>query len=359
MRRRAKRVAVALVLLVLALAAPVLWIETTCVTPREPGTLTRAPLVADPTYARPEPDGYLSFPAWHVVYAYEDRAAVLRRGDESDVAYGRQIAGFWTSLCRLTRTVTARGAVSRDARVSLYTAGWRFSAKLAALAAYEKTLGRLFEWLRGPVKTAEDEFAARDLHAYAEFLRRAPWYEYPFGWRLLAFWRGTPWRGDGLPRKLERRVVLTGAYATNALAGALVGSAAAPPPDPAGLEIHAVVTGLDAADPDRDQNLKVVRALGDGRTLIRAPRLAYTDVVVGLVRRGGDVVEIAGNLHILMTVLAPPGPLPAVPGATPLFETAIQSRPDRRRVGLDVSVERLAAAIRALEPAGVTVERLY
>ena len=74
-------------------AAPILWVESLCTTAREPGTPARAPLVNERGYARREADSYLSFPEWHIVYAYEDLAGVLRRGNESDFAYGRQIAG--------------------------------------------------------------------------------------------------------------------------------------------------------------------------------------------------------------------------------------------------------------------------
>ena len=45
MRRWAKRIAGALAVFVLILLAPILWIEVACTTAREPGTLTRAPLV--------------------------------------------------------------------------------------------------------------------------------------------------------------------------------------------------------------------------------------------------------------------------------------------------------------------------
>ena len=91
MRRWAKRIAGALAAFVVILAAPVLWIEVACTTAREPGTVTRAPLVEDRGYARRESDSYLSFPEWHIVYAYEDLAGVLRHGDPSGFAYGRQI----------------------------------------------------------------------------------------------------------------------------------------------------------------------------------------------------------------------------------------------------------------------------
>jgi hypothetical protein len=342
------------------LSAPILWIEATCGAPREQPTRRRTVLVNEPGYARRESDSYLSYPEWHIVYAYEDLAGVLRRGDESDFAYGRQIVGFWRSLCRLRRAVTVRENVAADTKVMLYTIGWSFTVELAIKGAYEKTVGRAFEWLRGPGKTAEDEFAARDVQAYARFLRQTPWYAYPFYSRLTAYWRETPLRGAHLPRTLERRGVFTGEYGTKAVYGALIGFASATALGTADLEIQTVVVGLKPADVAGEPRIKIVRELGSGRTLVRTPRYqAYTDLVVRLARRGRNIAEIAGNHRILVTVLAPQGPLPALPDMSELFSVPIQSRPDRRRIGLDVSVERLAATIRTLESAGVSIEHIY
>lgn len=359
MLRWAKRIVGGLLLLAVVVSAPIIWVEGVCAT--SPTTKARPRALADDRgYARHESDSYLSFPEWHIVYAYEDLAGVLRRGDESDFAYGRQIVGFWSGLCTLTRVVTAREAVATDTKVMLYTIGWSFTAELGLKGAYEKTVGRLFEWLRGPGKTAEDSFVARDMQAYAAFLHQTPWYAYPFGPRLVAFWRATPLRGEHLPRKLERRGLVTLEYGTKAVYGALIGYASATALGAADLEIHSVVVGLDAADLAREPQIKVVRALGDGRTLIRTPRYqAYSDLLVRLARQGRNVVEIAGNRRILVTVLAPKGPLPPLAGTTELFEVRIQSRPDRRRLGLDVAVEQLGAAIRTLEGAGATIEHIY
>ena len=359
-RRWAKRLALGVLILVALLSAPILWIEGVCTASRDPRASTPAPLVKDSGYARRESDSYLSFPEWHIVYAYEDLAGVLRDGDESHFAYGRQIVGFWRSLCGLNRVVTSRGGTGLDTKVMLYTIGWSFTAELGIKGAYEKSVGRLFEWLRGRGKTAEDTFAARDMQAYAKFLRQMPWYEYPFAARLGAFWRDTPLRGKHLARKLERRAVVTGEYGTKAIYGALIGFGSATALGAADLEIHTVIAGLEKGDVARDPRITIVRDLGAGRTLIRTPRYqAYTDLLVELARRGRDIVEIAGNRKIFVTVLAPRAPLPALPGMTELFELAIQSKPDRRRVGLDVTVERLAATIRALERAGTVIEHVY
>jgi hypothetical protein len=360
MLRWALRIAVGLLVVGAVVAVPIVWIEGACMARRDPGVRPPVPLVKDRGYARREADSYLTFPEWHIVYAYEDLAGVLRGGDPSDFAYGRQVLGFWRSLCGLTRVVTSRTEVPLDTKVMLYTIGWSFTAELTVKGAYEKTVGRAFEWLRGPRKTAEDEFVAHDMQAYAEFLRQTPWYDYPFGPRLLAFWRETPISGIPLSRKFERRFAVTAEYGAKTIYGALIGFASATALGTADPEIHTVVLGLEPADAARDRRITIVRDLGGGRSLIRTSRYqAYTDLLVDLARRGRDVVEIAGNQRILVTVLAPRGPLPSLPGAMALFEVPLQSRPDRRRVGLDVAVERLAATIRTLEKAGASIEHVY
>ncbi len=269
-------------------------------------------------YTRRESDSYLSFPEWHIVYTYEDLAGVLRQGSESDFAYSSPIAAFWRSFCALNSLVTARGGTGLDTRVSLYTIGWSFTAELAIKGAYENTAGRLFEWIRGSDRTAEDLFARRDMQAYAEFLRQTPWYEYPFGARLAAFWRETPMRGAHVPRKLERRLAFSLEYGVKAIYGALIAYATAATMGTADLEIKTVVVGLDPADVARDPRIRILRELGAGRTLILTPRYqVYTELVVELARRGRDIAEIAGNHRILVTVLAPDRPLPPLAGTRP------------------------------------------
>jgi hypothetical protein len=360
MWRWVRRIALCVVLFAAMLSLPVLWIEIACTARPQVRVPAPSRLVTDPGYARRESDSYLSFPEWHIVYAYDDLAGVLRRGDESHFAYGRQILGFWGSLCGVNHVATSRSAIGLDTKVMLYTIGWSFTAELGIKGLYEKTIGRLFEWLRGPQKTVADAFVARDMQAYAAFLRQTPWYEYPFASRLVAFWRQARLAGRHFPRQLERHVVVTVEYGVKAVYGALIGYASQTALGPADLTIHTVVLGLTPADVTRDRRITVVRDLGSGRTLIRTPRYqAYTDLLVDLARRGRNVAEIAGNGKILVTVLTPKGGLAALPGASQLFEAPIQSTPDRRRIGLDVSVDRLAATIRSLEQAGATIEHIY
>src|SRR5262249_49848196 len=152
----------------------------------------------------------------------------------------------------------------------------------------------------------------------------------------------------------------TAEYGVKAIYGRLIGFASATTLGAADLEIKTVVAGLDPRDPVREPRIKVLGDLGGGRAVVVAPRLpAHTGRLVRLGRRGRDVAEIAGNRRILVTVLATPAPLPALAGVRPLFELPVQSKPGRRRVGLDVDVAQLAASIRAIEQAGGIVEHVY
>ena len=100
MRRWGKWLVGAMLMGLVVLSVPILWIEVGCRTPRDPAARKRPPLVSDSGYARRESDSYLTYPEWHIVYAYDDFAAVLRNGDPSGFAYFGQISEFWSSLLR-------------------------------------------------------------------------------------------------------------------------------------------------------------------------------------------------------------------------------------------------------------------
>ncbi|HXH07081.1 MAG TPA: hypothetical protein VNI83_10870 [Vicinamibacterales bacterium] len=361
MRRWARRVALGLVVVLLVIAAPIVWVEGRCARSPDPAYRKPPPLVTDPGYARRESDSYLTYPEWHIVYAHQDLAAVLERGDPSDFAYGEQIAGFWRSLCVLTREATAREAVAMDTRVMLSTIGWSFTAELALKGAYEHTFGRLFEWLRGPGRTAEDAFVARDMAAYAGFLHQTPWYEYPFGARLAQFWRETPWRGPHLARKLERRASVSVEYAIKVAYAAIIGQASQATLGAAASEIHTVVVGPEPGRLSNERGVTVVRDLGGGRTLIRTRRYqAYTDLLIRLAERGYDLAEIAGNQRILVTVITGRNSAPrSIDGARELFRMRVQSRPGHQRLGLDVRIPDPARVIRDVQRANGALEHIY
>jgi hypothetical protein len=313
--------------------------------------------VLSPEEKRSEVDSYLTYPEWSIVYAYDDFAAVMRRGSESDFRYLDSIAGFWTSLCAVKRIAPRHGDVSLDTNAMLYIIGLSFTAEMAAKGLYENSVGAITAWIRGPVRTPEDEFVLKVADDYSSFLRQTPWYAYPFFETLRRFWSEVPLTGGNPVRKIERRVGLSIEYGFKAIyakaLGALAGISPAPP------SIRSVVPELGAADLAAEPRISLIRKSGN-LSIIETPRYqAFTEITQFLAGRGRDVSEIAGNRNILVTMLSPQCDPVAVEGSRTLFVVPIQSRQGWCRHALDVQVPRLASFVRSLSNATYEVEHVF
>ena len=355
MRRGLIIFAALVAVLALAAAAPILWVETSCRADQGLAAPPSAYGIPDAGYRRAEGDSYMTFPEWYIVYAYDDVAAVTRASSESAFDYWGSVTGFWRSLCGATRAAGRVGPASPDQRVTDDIIGVSFSAEMLVIGAWERSLGALTVWMRGSQRTPEDEFALSVADDYAHFLRQTPWYRYPFWPTLQRFWRETPFKLS--LRGIERRVALSLEYGGKAIYAQGIGWLAGY--SPADLTIRSVFSGLTPEDFAREPRLKRMADLSDGATLVETPRYQdYTDMLVDLAKRGRAVKEIAGNSHILVTVLAPPG-VEMAPSPRLLFALPMQGRPGWRRVGLDVKVSDLTQEILDAEAHHVVFEHAY
>ncbi len=239
----------------------------------------------------------------------------------------------------------------------LYIIGPSFTAEMAAKGLYENTIGALTAWMRGPTRTPEDEFALSVADDYALFLRQTPWFAYPFFDVLKRFWTQVPLRGSNPIRKIERRIGLSLEYGFKAIYAKAIGVLAgiAPP----ALRIRSVIVDLDPTDIAAEPRMALVRKDGN-LSVIETPRYqAFTEIALKVAERGRDFSEIAGNRHILVTVLSPqcaPFPLEAFPA---LFTVPLQSRPGWCRYALDVQVPRLTFLFRSLAKTTYEVEHVF
>jgi hypothetical protein len=356
---RRKRVFIVLAALiaviVVAAAVPIVLIETSCGSGTVPVVDTSGLEIGDAGYRRAEGDSYLTYPEWYIVHAYADLAGVTRESSESGYNYARAITMFWSSMCRATATARRIGPVTRDQRITDYIIGLSFSVEMGVQGLYERTVGALTAWIRGDKKTPEDEFNHRFLDDYAAFLQQTPWFRYPFKAELVRFWRETPWSWASPVRSVERRFALSLEYGLKGLYAVAIGALASY--SPADLTIMTVIK------PSGDGtvgNVTIIRELDGGAVLVRTPRYqAYTNILRAWAESGTAVVEIAGNRHILTTVVAPRGAAIAAPGSKPIFAIPIQSKPGWQRIGFDTDVPMLTGQIVAVERQGATFEHAY
>jgi hypothetical protein len=353
-----RRLAVVIVVSVLIAATPILYVETRCGANGALKAESSVFVIAEPNYRRAEGDSYLTYPEWYIVHAYADLAGVTRQASESSFDYLASVTGFWRSLCRATAAAGTVGPVTQDQKTTNYIIGLSFTAEMAVIGAYERSIGALTAWIRGTRRTAEDEFALKTADDYAAFLQQTPWYRFPFFPTLARFWRETPFGQGNILRGVERRLALTLQYGGKGLYAIPIGALAGY--SPADISIMSVVSHLDAADVAADPSIKKLRDLDDKATLIETPRYQeFTDILRRLGARGRDIFEIAGNRHILTTILAPERLTIATPGARPLFVIPLQSRPGWRRIGLDTEVQVLARQIGDVEKQGAEFEHAY
>lgn len=350
-----KRAAIALVVLLLLAAIPILWNETQCV-----GSLPAHPSTYKPILPEPDRrnlvDTYLTYPEWSIVHAYEDFAGVLRKGDESDFGYLASIAGYWRNLCRISAIASSEGTITGDVRAMLYIIGVSFTGEMGIKGIYETSIGRVTELIRGSGKTAEDKFALATAERYAAFLQQTPWYEFPFGPTLAAFWNETPMFQGSAARSLERRFALSAEYGVKAVYAKLIAQAAAL--SPATLTIRSVVYPFGSEDATAD--IKLIARRDDGSAIIETPRYrAFTRIILDLLDKQKSFFEIAGNKEVLVTVLIKSDALLPLASIRELFDVPLQARPGWVRRGIVVPVLALGPLAHDVKSAGAEFEHVY
>jgi hypothetical protein len=343
----------ALLLLVIVLAAPVAYVATAC--KGTPGKQDYQPIITEPEFQRQEANSFLTYPEWHIVYAYEGLARALETGDEHSFGYFSSIKGFWSAACALNKVAAAHGGADRNTVQTNYVIGASFTLEMGMKALYEETLGRLFAALRGPVKSPQDVIAAEMASDYAEFLQQTPWYKYPFDQEVANLWKAPL---TMQVRGWERRLALGGEWKAKAAYAKMIANAVAAT-GVAKLEIRSVVSGLAQAQLAAIKDVEVIGAVPQG-FVINTPRYrAFTKILQEIAGQGGAVVEIAGNDDVLVTVTMADGEdASALPGSAVL---AIINRDGfgGKRALLNVRVSEINKLILALGAGQMRLEHVY
>ncbi|RLJ41311.1 hypothetical protein BCF46_3103 [Litoreibacter meonggei] len=302
MKRLLKWLGLALLALVLLIATPITYTETMCRgTPLEQA---EAKYITDPAWQRAEARTYLTYPEWHIVYAYEGYAEVLKRADPHNFPYTTAVTGFWSSLCALTEKADELGEAGTDAKLTIYTIGASFTLEMLFKAAYEETIGRVASWTSDTSPQDKVEMAmAAD---YATFLQEIPWYKYDFdAWyaKLMA----APTEGI---RSYERRVALGIEWKAKAAYARLIAKAAGA----VGVDeliMRIAIQGVTPDDLTAYPEITVISSEG-GTIIAEVPRYrTFTKLVEKLLfdYSQARIVEIAGNDDILISLDARANPV--------------------------------------------------
>jgi len=344
--------ALVLAVCVILLLMPAGYVEVFC--RGTPGDDSYRPLLTDQAFRRREANTYLTYPEWHIVYAYDGLAEALKTGDEHAFDYFASVRSFWRSTCTLMKVADGHGGADWGTRSMIHTIGVSFTAEMAAKAAYEETVGRTTAWMRGREKTPQDKTVAAMAVDYAAFLRQTPWYEYPFRREAGKLWAEPR---HGFVRGWERRLgigaefLIKSAYA-KVIAGAVAATGEAQ------LTIRSVVAGVSPRQLAAIPDVKIIANRGDS-TEIETPRYdRFTRILAEIAQRGGTIREIAGNDDIMVTFTAPF----VADSSAPFGRLIMRMKRDgfaSDRLLLDVKVIDLAALLKAYPLGDPGVEHVF
>ena len=337
--------------------APILYTEAACRSPI-PG-LESGPYASAMTGEegkRPEVRTWLTYPEWYIVYSADSYGRYLASGrPPSGFSYSREILGFWSGLCAVNRAGLASPEGAGDAKTMLYTIGVSFSAEMAVKGLYENVIGRFAEWIGG-WDSPSDAYAADVWQRYGAFMHETPWHKFPFSETFGGLWRTK--QGDSAFRHWERRLALSLEYGVKARYAGLIGWASGATLGADETELRFVARGDAKAIAAIDERLRPVATSADGLVTIEAPRYAqFTDLLLKMAAAKVELVEIAGNDDIFVTLLLPPDAAPPGGGVV-MLDDALGDRPGRR-IGLSVKVAKLLPMLRAVRAGGGTVEHVY
>lgn len=355
--RLIKRVIVIAVLLLILVLAPSVYVEVAC--RAAPEQQDSNSLITDTAFRRAEANTYLTYPEWHIVYAYEGLANTLKTGDEYAFPYLSSITGFWRSFCELNKEANRHGGGDFATRATIHTIGASFTLEMGLKAAYEETIGRLASGLRGPDKSEQDIFARKMAADYAGFLQQTPWYKYDFDAAVDGLWAQPV---TSFLRAWERRLALGAEWKAKAAYARVIAGAVATTTGNAQLRIRSAVSGLSPDQLTSINGVDVVRT-GADYVIIETPRYrAFTNIAREIFKAGGGFVEIAGNDDIMISAIRDKDS--AGRGGADIRNGSIISRLEREGFGgsrllVGTQVALLDELMVEFDAAGIRLEHIY
>ncbi|WP_037311560.1 hypothetical protein [Ruegeria halocynthiae] len=340
-----KRLAVVLVMVVVGLLSPVAYSEVMC---RPTGDPNASQTILEPDHHRLESRTLMTYPEWHIVHAYEDYARVLQASDPHDYQFTTGIAGFWGSLCTLSKAAGQLGPEDSATKQMVYVIGVSFTAELLAKAAYEETLGRLFAVLRGQNRAPLDDVSARQARDYAEFLQQVPWYK----WDFRADAQALTDNGTQNLRDRERQIALGIEYRAKAAYAEIIAAAVSE----VGADALTLRMIVDGATPETLARLDGVTVIGDTGSGIEIETVRYralTHLMQDMSNVGVEFIEIAGNDDIMFSIVSDAAEHPKA-----IYSDARQGFDNYRHLIL-TDVADLASDLRALDGGRERLEHIH
>ena len=279
-------------------------------------------------YSRTEDQTFLTIPEWYLVFSSDEYANALKHRP-SDFPYFGSIFQFWDIYGLIKQRTDREYASNPGYRLMDNVIGTSTAAELFFKGIYENTIGRLTEWISGHRQLTPDmkveSFMQATAADYVTFIRKRPWYEYPFFARFEGLWRVRESSSTSIIRSVERRLFFSGELLFKSGYGWVINKA----------------TEQAYEAPEAETTWTLVDRDGS-KALVPLPRYqAFTPAAMKEAQSGSTFLHIAGNGKILVTVIAPKSW--RYQGSGEVFtEWPILTEPDKKRSALVLNVQELS-----------------
>jgi hypothetical protein len=293
------------------------------------------------------------------VYSYQEYADFIAKHRPSRFPYFDSIGQFWSSYCHVYGMTYEHYPFNAGNHLMLSVVGTSFSVEYALKGIYEKSFGKLLEWLSS-YETEEDKYSIKIAQDYGNFILTKPWYEFPFGEKVVGLWKETNFFGKYFIRKIERKIFLSTENGVKSIYALVIKKAT-----------HAVYGGPESEDyiwvenfRDRlwieEPRIKKVKEMGDMSYVISVPHYQdFTDIIPWLAKNGVRFLDISGNDEIMLTAVAQTDWNYNVSYGEQIFSMKVLTNPPLKRIAIRIPVNSLNLVLSELEASGIKIEHIY
>jgi hypothetical protein len=287
---------------------------------------------------RPADQTFLTFPEWYLVFSPEEQAQYYTHATSTTFPFTTHTAQIWESYKIVNDQIKDNFPRNDGYHLMIRVIGVSASVEYSVKAWYELVVGRLTDTTI-PI-TDEDKFNAKFTREYVDFINDLPWYQFDFKSELKELWTATPFFGDHLLRKLERRYILTSELMVKYVYGKLIGFGT--------QQVY-------------DEALLTTAVILENDSLVHLPRYnRFAAAATKLAAEGHSFKEIAGNTSaIMITILVNSSDSTRLDGTQEIFSQLISSDPQWKRVAIVVPVRDLNKVLLEIERKKVMVEHAF
>lgn len=307
-------------------------------------------------YFKDEAQSFLTVPEWYLVFNPKEYAEFLEAGNNpSDFPFYQSIDEYWTLYDRSRKLVSEAYPHNEEYVTMLNVIGVSITMEYGAKMLYENTIGRVFSWFSNGTLSDQEKVIIQAQRAYSDLIYDKAWYEFEFMPWVSKVWSTSNSANSNWFRKAERTLFFTAEFTFKAVYATLIEWAAKSAYEEPVTGIYLLVSATDST---QTAGLNVVHQQ-EGKYLISIQRWgAFTNEIRRIAGRDLNLIEIAGNDEIVVSVLTKKNATPSS-DAELLYTSEVVTQPGTERHVYLMPVSTLLKFVSDSKRNGFEVEHVF